>query len=90
MSDGAIAAPSAFKPWQEEQPLRNSCRPSSIAAVRASAVMGVDVLASATENVVPIPKRAKIRRSGPAALWRRKRDRRFTFFLSLDQINSRE
>jgi hypothetical protein len=30
--------------------------------------MGVDVLASATENVVPIPKSAKIRRSGPAAL----------------------
>ena len=30
ISEGATAPPSRFKPWQDEQPLRNICFPSAI------------------------------------------------------------
>ena len=38
IKDGAIAPPSALSPWQEEQPLRKICFPSSMDAVREDTV----------------------------------------------------
>ncbi len=71
MRDGAIAPPSAFNPWQEEQPFKKICFPSSIAAERAKVVGDCFTVALATEKVVPIASNAMIKRNGPAALWRR-------------------
>ena len=48
MREGAIDPPSALSPWQEEQPRRKISLPSSIAAVRSSAVIGEVVVAPAT------------------------------------------
>jgi hypothetical protein len=67
MSEGAIAPPSALSPWQEEQPFRKICLPSSMAADREN-VFGVDlIVALATLNVVPIPSSAIINSNGAAA-----------------------
>jgi hypothetical protein len=78
--DGAIAAPSAFNPWQEEHPFRKSCLPSSINAVRSAAVIGVPVVAPATEKVVPMENKARTKRSGATARCLRNLERRFKIF----------
>jgi len=71
MSAGAIWAPSAFNPWQEEHPFRNIWRPSSICTERSAEVVSADVVALATLKVAPIANSANRSRNGPAALWRR-------------------
>jgi hypothetical protein len=80
MREGAIPPPSAFKPWQEEQPFRNIRWPSSISALFSAAVIGVLVAAPATENVVPIESSAKTKSSGATARCLRNLERRFKIF----------
>ena len=71
MSEGAINAPSALSPWQEEHPLRKIWRPSSICAERSTTCVVSPVTALATLKVAPIASRASDSRKGPATLWRR-------------------
>ena len=68
ISEGAISAPSAFNPWQEEQPFKKICRPSSIKTERSATVGSVAVTALATLKVVPMAKSANTSRKGPTAL----------------------
>ena len=72
--DGAIDPPSALRPWHEEQPLRNICRPSETRTlwevfIVVSVADGVAPLAM--ENVVPTEMSATIMSEGAAQRWRR-------------------
>ena len=77
--EGAMAPPSAFHPWQEEQPFRKICFPSSIAADRAKASADLFGVALATEKVVPIARSARTKSIGAAARCLRYLDSRFTY-----------
>ena len=82
INEGAICEPSAFNPWHEEQPFRNSWRPSSICAERAAGV-GLAVFSALAEsalNVVPTAISASNRSTGEAYLALRKRENIFFLF----------
>ena len=72
ISEGAIEPPSAFRPWQEEQPKANIRFPSSI-KVDFTVVSILFVLGSAlaTWKVAPSEINATVNSAGPAKRWRR-------------------
>jgi predicted hydrolase (HD superfamily) len=72
--------PSAFKPWQEEQPFKNNLFPSStIVDLALAAIDDLAGAAVAAENVKPKDESATRIKTGVANLCRRNFD---SFFIS--------